>query len=123
MAGKGGRRPGAGRPKGSRNKLTRKAVKRAAKAGPLPLDVMLASMRFFHAEAEKRSTTPADRERLRTLAANTAKQAADYIHPKLTSTTLSGPAGGPIQTEDVSDLEVARRIAFLLAQAAQQAGK
>jgi transposase len=36
------------------------------------------------------------------------------------SAELSGPDGGPIQTENLSDLEVARRVAFLLSRATQQ---
>lgn len=36
------------------------------------------------------------------------------------SQEISGPNGSPIQTEEVSDLEKARRIAFVLMQAAQK---
>jgi transposase-like protein len=36
------------------------------------------------------------------------------------SAELTGKDGGPIQTENLSDLEVARRVAFLLSRATQQ---
>lgn len=35
---------------------------------------------------------------------------------------MSGPNGGPIETKDASTLEVARRLAFLLALGAKEAG-
>jgi hypothetical protein len=38
---KGGRREGAGRPRGSRAKLTKEAVVKAEALGPTPLEVML----------------------------------------------------------------------------------
>jgi hypothetical protein len=42
------------------------------------------------------------------------------ILPDLKATELSGPGGDSIQVEQVSDLEVARRIAFILARAAHK---
>lgn len=40
------------------------------------------------------------------------------VVPDLSNVEMTGPGGGPLQHEDVSDLEVARRYAFLLSQAA-----
>jgi hypothetical protein len=41
---KGGRREGAGRPRGSRGKRTREAVAKAEALGPTPVQVLLESM-------------------------------------------------------------------------------
>lgn len=117
MAGPGGKRPGAGRKPGVPNKVTRKARERAAK-GDLPLDVLLRGMRYFARRAD-RERNPAEKERLTILAGNMGKQAADYLHPKLASTTLATPPGQPLEVKDVSDMEVARRLAFLLSKAAR----
>jgi hypothetical protein len=41
---KGGRREGAGRPRGSRGKRTRESIARAELLGPTPREVLLESM-------------------------------------------------------------------------------
>lgn len=75
---RGGARSGAGRPAGSSNKRT-KAIKaitdRAMAEGITPLEVMLMAMRK-HLEG----TTP-DYD----AAASVAKDAAPYMHPRLSS--------------------------------------
>jgi len=81
MAERGGKRPGAGRPAGSRNKRTKEQLEAAA-AGILPLDYLLTIMRD---EEQK----PADRM-------TAAISAAPYIHPKLATTTLKGDGKAPI---------------------------
>jgi hypothetical protein len=51
-----------------------------------------------------------------------AKQALPYLHPKLTALEVTGPEGGPVQTEEVpavSTLELARRVAVLMALASR----
>lgn len=86
---KGGVRPGAGRPKGSKSNLTLQREAVAAKAladGVTPLEVMLDTMRELFAAGDKMA------------ACQVAKDAAPYIHPKLANATLqhTGENGGPI---------------------------
>lgn len=66
--GHGGKRKGAGRPKGARSRLTERAIERAGE-GLLPLDYMLAVLRD-----ENRS----DAERM-----DAAKAAAPFVHARL----------------------------------------
>src|SRR5690242_17674845 len=68
---RGGKRNGAGRPRGAVNKMT--AVRRAAIAasGEDPLDYMIRIMRDESASPERRDEM--------------AKAAAPYVHPKLAS--------------------------------------
>lgn len=76
MNNRGGRRPGAGRPLGSKNRRTQEIARLAAEAGITPIEVMLGAMRDLWAEG----TPAAKRE-----AAEIAKDAAPYIHPRLAS--------------------------------------
>ena len=94
---RGGKRPGAGRKKGSGTKRTAKTNKIAAKAageGPLPLEVMLVAMREHY--AKKRYDK----------AAAVAKDAAPYVHPRLSAMQVTGQNGGPIQTQELSNDKV-----------------
>jgi hypothetical protein len=84
MAEHGGKRPGAGRPAGSRNRRTKEQIAAAA-AGVLPLDYLLTIMR----DPEQK---PADRM-------TAAISAAPYVHPKLATTTLKGDADAPVSLE------------------------
>jgi len=96
---RGGKRDGAGRPRGARTQRTREIAERAAKEGLTPLEVMLRAMRE-HAEKNEWDA-----------AAGIAKDAAPYMHPRLASMQHSGPNGGPIQTVDLtkaSDDDLAR---------------
>lgn len=68
---RGGARPGAGRPKGAANKRTREIADAAFEGGLTPLEYMLGVLRD-----EARS----DQERF-----EAAKNAAPYMHPRLTS--------------------------------------
>ena len=43
----GGKRPGAGRPKGAKQKITESVIREAAKAGVTPLEYMLDVMRIM----------------------------------------------------------------------------
>jgi hypothetical protein len=65
----GGKRDGAGRPKGSPNKATAQRQAEIAATGETPLDYMLRVMRDPTVDHERR-----DRN---------AAQAAPYVHPKL----------------------------------------
>lgn len=84
----GGKRPGAGRRKGSTN--TKTAIERAAvrekveaikSEGDLPLDVLLRIMRTSKDE---------------TVIIDCAKAAAPYIHPKLASVEHTGDPDNPL---------------------------
>lgn len=83
---RGGKRNGAGRPKTKdtpAGKLNAELVLRALREGTTPLDVMLEAMKEAY---EKGGAL---------LAMPYAKEAAPYMHPKLTSVdaTLSGQIG------------------------------
>lgn len=81
----GGKRAGAGRRKGSATKRTREIADKAIGEGLTPLDVMLKAMRL-HADAQRWDA-----------AAEVAKDAAPYIHPRLAAVEHKGPDDGPIQ--------------------------
>jgi hypothetical protein len=86
----GGKRAGSGRKKGSPTRKTSKTTalaEQAAGEGPLPLEVMLKVMRD-HFVAQRFDA-----------AASVAKDCAPYLHPKLNSTTISSPDGGPVRLE------------------------
>lgn len=89
-----------GRQKGTPNKATAAKAEAIAASGLTPLDYMLQVMRDEDVERHARFAA--------------AKAAAPYVHPHLAAVTHTGPDGGPIQTEDVSVTDVARRVAFLL---------
>jgi hypothetical protein len=88
----GGKRPGAGRRKGSLTTKTRAIAEKATAEGLTPLEVMLKAMRR-HADAEQWDEAAAH-----------AKDAAPYIHPKLAAVQHTGRDGGPILTADLSKL-------------------
>jgi hypothetical protein len=97
--GTGGRRPGAGRKKGSATRRTRKTnalAQKAAREGPQPLQVMLDAMRDHFARGELDA------------AAEIAKAAAPYCHPKLAAVqpdkTPPGPPLKPV-TEAIAEQE------------------
>ena len=76
MSNRGGRRPGAGRPIGSKNQRTAEIARAAAESGITPIEVMLGATRDLWAQG----TPEAKRE-----AADIAKDAAPYIHARLAS--------------------------------------
>jgi hypothetical protein len=83
--GLGGKRPGAGRPKGSRNKATEEARKKAAEIGVTPLEYMLGVMADTTADAKRRDAM--------------AQAAAPYVHPRLATVQHSGDDDKPIKHE------------------------
>lgn len=107
MAKVGGARAGSGRKPGTANVRTREIADAIAKDGKLlPLEYMLNVMRDETSDAARRD--------------DMAKAAAPFIHPRLAAVEHTGANGGPIETKDVSeisDLEGARRIAFVMAEA------
>lgn len=83
----GGRRPNAGRKPGSVTKRTREIAEAVMADGEItPLEYLLKVMREGTDEARQ---------------LDAAKAAAPYVHPKLATTTLQGPDGGPLQVEAV----------------------
>ena len=76
MSGRGGSRPGAGRPPGSKNQRSAEIARAAVEAGITPIEVMLTAMR----DLWEVGTPEAKRE-----AATIAKDAAPYVHPRLAS--------------------------------------
>lgn len=88
---RGGKRTGAGRPKGAATRKTKEIADRASAEGVTPLEVMLKAMREHYDKQEYDA------------AAGIAKDAAPYMHAKLASIQHSGPRGGPIQTVDLTN--------------------
>ncbi|WP_051952573.1 hypothetical protein [Methylocapsa aurea] len=100
---RGGKRPGAGRRKGSTTTRTREIAERAFEEGVTPLEYMLSVMRDIGAQPAVRL--------------DAAKYCAPYVHPRLAAIEMTGRNGGPIETVDSSPLETARRIAFIFEKA------
>jgi hypothetical protein len=75
MAGKGGAMPGAGRPRGSRNKRTLELQERIAATGLTPLDYMLSVLRDETNDVATRLEA--------------AKAAAPFVHARLNAIDLN----------------------------------
>ena len=73
---RGGARPGAGRPKGAKDKLDREAAKAAALEGVMPKDFLLNIVRDTGQPLDVRIEA--------------AKAVAPYFHAKLASIEMSG---------------------------------
>src|SRR3954464_14985531 len=101
-----------GRQKGAVDKIKREAI--LAAQGITPLDYL---MMLVRAETEPGldPTVAKARESLRFEA---AKAAAPYVHARLQAMTLGGDPENPIKVDNMSELEAARRLAFLLSKAA-----
>ena len=91
-----------GRAKGTGNRATIARQAAVAASGLTPLDFLLSLMRDEGAELHLRL--------------DAAKAAASFVHPKLASIAHSGKDGGPValRVEDMTENEIARRIAFVL---------
>lgn len=74
----GGRRPGAGRPRGSKNQRSAEIAREAAAQGKTPLEVILEFMRTGEDPAMRFEA---------------AKAAAPYIHPKLANIDVGNKDG------------------------------
>lgn len=81
---KGGPREGAGRKPGIPNKRTAEKAAEVEASGLTPLDYMLTVMRNVELDPAARL--------------DAAKAAAPYVHPKLAAAQISGPDGGPIES-------------------------
>lgn len=99
---RGGKRPGAGRPKGCQTKRRREVAQRAVAEGITPIEVMLTAMKESMADGNM------------TDAAKYAQMAAPYIHPRLQAIQHTGREGGPIEVADMSRNDLARRILHML---------
>lgn len=69
----GGARPGSGRPRGAASKKSAAIANEAARTGLTPLEVMIKAMRFYDAAGD------IDK------AAAAARDAAPYMHPRLSN--------------------------------------
>jgi len=96
---RGGRRAGAGRPKGAKHRLTEQAISQAG-GGLLPLDFMLAVLRD-----ENRP----DAERM-----DAAKAAAPYVHARLSQVDST-----VTQKRDVTELTTAELDQLIMAELAR----
>ena len=94
-----------GRQKGAVDKIKREAI--LAAQGITPLDYMMGIIRNEHED--------------KTVRLDAAKAAAPYVHARLQAVTLAGDPENPIKVESISELEVSRRLAFLLAKGAADA--
>ena len=83
----GGARPGGGRPRGSATKKSKEIRDKAALTGVTPLEVMIEAMRFYKAQGNR------DR------AAAIAKDAAPYMHPRLTAMEVGNKVGESFKQE------------------------
>jgi len=93
MAPRGGKRPGAGRKKGSPNKATIARQEAIAASGLTPLDYMLAVMR--------NEDNPQD------VRLDAANKAAPYVHPKLANVDHKSSDGSMTPKPDHIVLEAA----------------
>ena len=100
---RGGRRPGAGRPKGAVSRMSDKARAAASQTGVLPHEFLLGVMRGNPIGCNER---PSLTQRL-----DAAKAAAPYFAPRIASFTHNGAI--TMEPSSSSDLETARRLAFL----------
>ena len=87
---RGGKRPGAGRKRGSLSKKTTEIAQRVIAEGITPLEVLISSMRAALIEG--------DRDK----ACQWADRAAPYVHPRLAAVEHSGNADNPLAFEVVS---------------------
>ena len=79
---RGGKRPGAGRPRGAISKSTRAILEAVAAGGEMPVEYMLRIMRDPREPAARRDEM--------------AKAAAPYLHPKMQATAPSIDDGSPV---------------------------
>ncbi len=84
----GGPRKGAGRPAGAVTKKTREIADKAMESGITPLEVMLKTMRALVSKAEEQDPANPNIEML-VEASAVAKDAAPYLHPRLSSVEMN----------------------------------
>lgn len=101
---RGGYRPGAGRPKGAINKVSKEERERHAAEGELPLDYMLRIMRDARMPKARRDEM--------------AKAAAPFLHSKLSSVELKNKKGEALRmvSETMTPKEASEAFATTMAQ-------
>jgi hypothetical protein len=93
---RGGKRPGAGRKRGSKTKKTQKLLEEVRSGGETPLDYMLRVMRDQKADNSRRD--------------DMAKAAAPYTHSRLPTAIVTPPSASgslPDDDEAIVDLYMA----------------
>ena len=104
----GGKRLGAGRPKGSRNRASARREQFVALSGRTPIEVMIAVMRynFDAAEYERSQPTPNQKEinAAHARALDAAYRAAQFVHPKLSAVEHSPRFNWSVLTKEEVDL-------------------
>jgi hypothetical protein len=103
---RGGKRPGAGRKLGSVSKLSREAAKAEFDKGMTPLEFFTSVMR--------------DPDQPLATRLEAAKAAAPYMHSRLATVEIAGKPEKPQNEPEPSTLEIARRLAFILATAREE---
>jgi hypothetical protein len=83
----GGKRSGAGRPRGAPNKANAERQAAIAASGLAPLDYLLSVLRDESADPHERMEA--------------AKSAAPYVHPRLASIEHAGKDGSPIELKEI----------------------
>lgn len=108
---RGGKRKGAGRKRGVKTipYVTNAALReRILKSGISPLEFLIGLMRAPMPEREQGESILAFNKRLELWATDrktAAKEAAPYLHPKLSATEVTGEDGGPIQHQHRMEIE------------------
>lgn len=109
---RGGKRPGAGRPKGAVDRATieqKATLEELARAHTeTAINVLVQVAQASESDAARVSAAGLILDR----GYGKARQAVEH----------TGKDGGPITTQEISDTESARRVAFLLAKAVQTSG-
>jgi hypothetical protein len=118
---RGGKRPGAGRPRGARSKKRAARELAVAVAGITPMDFLLEGLAFHaklirHEQAKGAAADDAVIAAAYAAGREYAKDAAPYCHAKLASIEHNGPGGGAIE---VTAVDARERLAALIAAAAR----
>lgn len=111
---RGGARKGAGRKPGAATKKTREIADRAAADGITPLEVMLRAMTALVNQAETLADTDTTELNGRTVsrlgllvsAADVAKDAAPYMHPRLAAIEHTGKDGADLNGPAVLNVTI-----------------
>ena len=105
---KGGRRQGAGRKRGIPNKVTQSVRERILAMGPSPLEVLAEMYLAPFPERNEDESHLVYLKRIETWAQDRrfgADKAAPFLHPKLSSTEITGADGGDIKHRHKVEIE------------------
>lgn len=95
--GRGGRRPGAGRPPGPKTVRSRAVAARVIASGEAPLDILLKWAKHYDQLAVAKpdgTVRKTPHQKYVELACGFAKDAAPYIHARLSTAQIEGVKGG-----------------------------